>query len=646
MTDPRTADLIALRDAASKAYYEGESVMDDAEFDRLTAELAEAGVEETVGHGYFVPEGKVRHARRLLSLEKVQLDAGTEEDAFNALSKWVSETDAHGYLVELKYDGNALALTYESGQLVSAVTRGDGTFGESVDYAVGLMADAGVLPRKIDGVPPVVILKGEVMLTKPAFEKLNAELDGKYSNPRNAAAGIVRRQNGDQAKHLTLIVHDADMIAEDRLSHMGFKVSSNFFQAKVTGTLARSINLVTRDLLAEVAKIDQLRTDLDFETDGVVIKVENRAERRALGETKHAPKWAIAVKHASEIHTVVVTGVEWQLGRTGKLTPVINYTAPNVPGWTNTRATGHNAEMVETLDPRVGDTLKMKRSGEVIPYILGRDDTAPRGTDPVVLPNEFTAPDGITYPVIRDGVNIVVDGYRNPVQSIVYGLGMLGVKGVAESVVTKLVDSGLVTTLSDMLDVTVQDVAQFPGEGTGSGKAVVAAIADAVRGATAVEWFATLGLPRMALTSGGVLVDQFGTLEGIAAATEEELAGLSKFGPIKTAAFLANQHKVAELAAALQARGVTPRVPQQSSTVTEITGKNVVLTGSFPTLSRTAATAAAKQVGANVQSSVSKTTDILIAGDGAGSKMAKAASLGVQVMTAAEFEDMLQAAGA
>ncbi|WP_162240741.1 BRCT domain-containing protein [Leifsonia sp. Leaf264] len=640
MTDIDT--LIATRNAAAAAYYEGESIMDDADFDKLTAELAEQGVEEVVGHGY-VPEGKVKHERRMLSLDKIQADEdGKPEHAFNDLAKFVENTDAWNYDVELKFDGNAVALTYVDGKLTSAVTRGDGTFGESVDYAVGLMADAGVLPRTLIGAPPKLILKAEILFKLPVFEELNESLEESYSNPRNAAAGIVRRQHGTEAALLSLIVHDSDIVDDDQVSHWGFTTSANIFKGKVGGTVGRTIGLVTRDLFEQIDRIDKLRGVLDFETDGAVIKVTDRVDRRTLGEGSRTPKWAVAYKFNSAVHEVVVTGLEWQLGRTGKLTPVITYTAPPVAGWTNTKATGHNFELVEKLDPRVGDTLRMKRSGEVIPFIMGRLEGAPRGAEEIIYPTEFTAPDGVTYPVIRDGVNLKVDGYLNPVQLIVYGLGMLGVKGVSDSVVKKLVDGGDVRILADMLTVTVQDVAKYPGEGVGSGTVVVNAIKDALRGATVVQWFAGIGLPHMALTTGGILADRFGDLDTIAQATEAELLVLPKFGPIKTANFLANQHKVAELAAALRERGYTPLPKEQIVAVeSPLTGKNVVLTGTFPNLSRSGATDAAKRLGANTQSSVSKTTDILIAGDGAGSKMAKAESLGVQVMSAEEFEALI-----
>lgn len=637
-----TPELTELRDRASAAYYEGESILDDLEFDQLTVELTSRGVEEVVGHGY-VPAGKVKHERRMLSLDKIQADEdGKPEHAFDDLAKFVENTDAYDYDVELKFDGNAVALTYEDGVLTSAVTRGDGTFGESVDYAVGLMADAGTLPRTLPGAPAKLILKAEILFRLPIFEELNETLEVAYSNPRNAAAGIVRRSHGDEARLLSLIVHDSDIVSDEQLSGWGFRISSNIFTGQVGGTVGRSIGLVTRELFEQIDRIDKVRTELDFETDGVVIKVSSPVERAALGEGSRAPKWAVAYKFNSAVHEVVVTGIEWQLGRTGKLTPVINYVAPPVQGWTNTKATGHNFEMVEKLDPRVGDTLRMKRSGEVIPYIMGRAENTERGTEEVVFPTEFTAPDGITYPVIREGVNLKVDGYLNPVQHIVYGLVQLGVKGVSDSVVGKLYEAGVIRTLPDMLDVTVADVAKLDREGEGSGKVVVNAVADALRGATVVKWFATIGLPKMAHSSGTVLADRFTNLDGIAAATLDQLLVLPKFGDIKAANLVANQHKVAEISAALKARGHKPIEPSEVEvTESALTGLNVVLTGSFPTLGRTEAADAAKKLGATVQSSVGKSTDLLIAGEKAGSKIAKAEQLGVRVMTADEFEAML-----
>lgn len=611
------ADLIARRDAASAAYYEGESDLTDEEFDQLTAELKAFGIEESVGHGY-VPEGRVAHDRPMLSLAKVR----TEDE----IRRFVERTPGAEYQIELKYDGLAISLVYEDGELARATTRGNGKWGKDVTYAVKQMS----VPTSIGNEPGRNEVRGEVMLDQGSFEQLNAEFEGKYSNPRNAAAGILSRQSGEEARYLTLTVHDGGGFDDEALHALGFTTSSTHFAKKATDVAS---------IMDAVAEIDGIRGDLAFDTDGVVIKVIDPAMREQLGEGSSSPAWAVAFKFASEIKQTVLRGVKWQLGRTGKLTPVAEFDTIVLAGANVSQATLHNRKFIDDMDLRIGDTIEVTRSGEVIPYVIGKVADGENRTA-VSDFTEYVGRDGNTYPVEHDDINIRVVGYLDPATVVTYGIKTLGILGVAEALVTKLVDAGHVSTLPDMLGVTAEQIMALDRQGQKSAENAVKAIHDGLEGATVAKWFASIGLHGMGNTTGRVLEKKFGTLDSIAAAEAHDLIGLEGFGDITTSDFLAARPRIKALADQLRdEQGYEPKSAAPVKTVaSSYTGLNVVLTGTFPTLGRTAAGAAVERLGGNVRSSVSASTDLLIAGDAAGSKLTKAQSLGVRILTATAFE--------
>ena len=623
-------ELIARRDAAATAYYEGESVMDDEEFDLLVAELAGLGVEETVGHGY-VPAGKVAHGRRMLSIAKVRTSA--------EVAAFVERTGASGFDVELKYDGQAVSLVFDSPDaggdavLTRAVTRGTGAYGEDVTYAVRRMIDSGALPGALAGGPRHEELRGEVVLNHDDFLRLNAASDGKYVNERNSAAGILRRQSGDGAQYLSLTIHDNGTMSQSSLLGLGFTTTESHFH--------RTAHDLT-GIMAAVAEVDGLRKSLGFDTDGVVVKVAGRANREALGEGSSAPNWAIAFKFPSEVKRTVLRDVQWQLGRTGKLTPVAVFDSVVLAKANVTQATLHNIKFIDGMGLRIGDTIEVTRSGEVIPYVLGRVGGPGSGAR-IGDFDSWTARDGNEYPVESDGVSLRVVGYTDPVATIVYGIQTLGILGVSTSLVAKLVDAGIVSTLPGMLGVTAEQIGALDRQGEKSAANAVAAIHDGLAGAGPGKWFATIGITGLGRTTGRILEERFGMLDAIAAATEGEVSGLEGFGGITTRDFLAARPRVQALADEL--RGVYGYVPSAGVPVaasdSEFSGLNVVLTGAFPTLGRTAASDAARALGANVQSGVSAKTDLLIAGEAAGSKLAKAQSLGIRIMAAVDFEELV-----
>jgi DNA ligase (NAD+) len=625
--EERIAALSAKRDEASQAYYSGESVISDDEFDLIVAELDSLGVDEEeagVGHGY-VPEGKIAHKERMLSLRKVFAAEDIEE--------FVKNSEARKYTVELKYDGGAASVIYGvDGYFERAVTRGNGIYGEDITPAIRELISAGKLPDSIDTGRVRTEVRGEVIVTHENFEKLNnSPLGGDYSNPRNTATGIIRRKNVTGIGEFVDFVTYGGDLPTWQLEEEGFLTSIEHFFETVKEDHAASI-------MALITRLETERKDFGFDSDGVVIKVGDQPTRDALGESSTSPNWAVAFKFKSEVKQTVLHAVEWSTGRTGRIVPVAVF-EPIKLGVDVARATLHNATFLQEMDIKINDTIDVQRSNEVIPYVIGRNgDHSPDAVD-IAIPDACPTCGSPIYFKNKDIVCSV--GGCDPVTIITYGLGQLGVLGVSSVLVGKLVAAGIVKDLVDMLGVTPAQITELDRQGTVSANKAVKAIQDAIKGATVAKWFAALGIARASLSTATQLAERFHTLGGIAQASEEDLLAIPRFGGTKAKSVIAAQERIERTERELYVRyGYKPVeaervvVPNASPFI----GLNLVMTGKFPTFGRTQAADEAKKLGANVQSSVSKTTDLVVAGEDAGSKLQKAASLGIKVMDAADFE--------
>ena len=626
--EDRISALTAKRDEASQAYYSGESEISDEEFDLIVAELESLGVAEEdagVGHGY-VPDGKIPHKQRMLSLRKVF----TREDIEN----FVSKTSARKYTAELKYDGGAASVIYGiDGYFEQAVTRGNGIYGEDISPAIQELINEGKLPDHVDTGRIRTEVRGEIIVTHENFAALNAsELGGDYSNPRNTATGIIRRKNVDGiGKYVDFVAYGGD-VPTWQLEEEGFLTSIEHFFETVSSEHVDSI-------MALIGRIENERKEFGFDTDGVVIKVADQATRDSLGDSSTSPDWAVAFKFASEIKQTELHAVEWRTGRTGRIVPVAVFAPTKLAGVDVARATLHNFTFLQEMDIKIGDTIDIKRSNEVIPYVVGRNGDHSENSVDIEIP---TACPTCGEPIVIKNKDIVCTvGNCDPVTIITYGLGQLGVLGVSSSLVGKLVEAGMVKDLVDMLGVTPAQITELERQGTVSANKAVKAIQDAIKGATVAKWFAALGIARASLSTATQLAEKFHTLGGIAKATEEELMSIGRFGAAKAKSVIAAQERIERTERELYVRyGYKPveaeriEVPSASPFV----GQHLVMTGKFPTFGRNEAADQAKRLGAIVQSGVSKTTDLVVAGEEAGSKLQKAASLGITVMDAADFE--------
>ncbi len=654
----------------------------DAAFDSLMRELRELEAAHpalvdpsspTQRVGGYVGEqfSAVRHARRMYSLDNA-MDLGE-------LDAWIDRVaEAFGRMVpvvcELKIDGSSIALTYDEGKLVRAATRGDGTTGEDVtanmrtvkDVPLRLRAEA--LASLVDPAAPVE-LRGEVYMPKSSFESLNvaAEANGRaaFANPRNAAAGSLRQKDpsvtaGRDLSTFLYAVADERALRVDGqwkllqwLREAGFHVNPDV-------ALCETREAVHAFCERAVAR----REDLPYEIDGVVVKVNSFSQQESMGYTARAPRWAIAFKFPPEEKTTLLRDITVQVGRTGKLTPVAEMDPVVVAGSTVARATLHNEDEVERKDVRVGDTVIVRKAGDVIPEVLG-PVLALRPADAQVwhMPKECPS---CGSPVIREEGEvdfrcISIDCPAQALERLLHwaSRGAMDIDGMGEEIVSRLVESGRLADVADYytldeVELSLLDMGRVNKEGEPirlgqtMAKKLVAAI-DASRGRPFARALFGLGIRHVGKTIAELLAAAYPSIDELRAADEEALAAVDGVGPkIAHSVFLfLRTPDNAAVIERLQKRGVAladevtcagEQLPQT------LEGLTFVLTGSLVEsgMTRDEAGAALKARGAKVSGSVSKKTSFVVAGEAAGSKYDKAVALGVPVLDEAALMRILE----
>lgn len=632
--------LIALREKASEAYYEGQSIISDAEFDALTKKLADFGIEETVGHGYVPKENTIVHQYPLLSLKKVR----TVSD----ISRWIKSPIHAPFSVQLKYDGNALVITYApDGTFSEAATRGNGKIGENVTHTVETLIQAGKIPQKIDSTKydGSTYVIGEIIMLHEDFVSLNKnQADRVYSNPRNATAGLMRRKTTELAQYLSFVAYDSNHYDQ---SEIEFLESNNFLTPK-NHFLKNAENI--EELEAFIAEIDDnlKNKKYDFEVDGAVIKMAApRAVREKIGNSTSSPRWAIAYKFATESVETKIRDVLWNQTRTGRLVPVAVFDEVILAGNAKTtRATLHNYAQFSSHNLSQGDTILVTRSNEVIPYVLGKVGESLPGAKKFEAPAFYPTKDFPTH-LNETGLDLLVskDAPSANAESIEYSLKALDVKSVGPAIIKDLLDIGLITNFLDMLNLSQEDILSLPGKENSqlTAENTVNALKVVFRQPLA-RWIAAMGIPFIAFNKSPILEQRYATLEELAEAKLEELLSLDGFGSEKAKSVLENTEVISAWAKRLrEEHGFSPSpaaeiVVEESRGNVDYVGKKVVVTGVFPTMSRKDVEAWVVQHGGKISSSVSSSTDLVIAGDKAGSKLSKASELGIQVIPANIFE--------
>ncbi len=648
----RAAKLRALLEHHSHRYYVlDDPEISDAEYDRLFAELVELerkrpdlarpdSPTQRVGARPSAAFAPVVHAQPMLSLANV-----FSEQELADFDRRVRERLGHDeviYVAEPKLDGLAVSLRYEGGLLVRAATRGDGTTGEDVTANVRTIRSC-PLRLRASKPPRILEVRGEVYLPRDGFLRLNeaqAAQGGKpFANPRNAAAGSLRQLDPavSAQRPLRLFCYGvgewsggAVPSSQERLlaalSDLGLPVNPERRVVKgYTGCLQYYEDLGRR------------RAQLAYEIDGVVYKVNEVFEQRLLGEVSRSPRWAAAHKFPAEEAVTRVLRIDVQVGRTGALTPVAVLVAVAVGGVMVSHATLHNPDELARKDVRVGDLVRVRRAGDVIPEIVGVvRDQRPSHARPFVFPDHCPV---CGSPVIRNqGVvarcagGLVCQAQRRQTIRHFASRRALDIQGLGDKLVEQLVDGGLVETVADLFKLKVSDLAGLERMGERSATNVTQAIAKS-RLTTLPRFLYALGIPEVGEATARTLALHFASLKALMAADEHELTAVQDVGPVVAhaiAVFFSEPHNRAVIAA-LQAAGVHwPALEKPSGGL--LSGKTVVLTGTLEGMTREEARAALERLGAKVSSSVSPRTDFVVAGRDPGSKAERAKEFGVPII--------------
>ena len=672
----RAAALRAEIDAHAHAYYVLDApTVPDADYDALFQELQaieaehpdlitpDSPTQRVIG---AVLEGlqPVRHAVPMLSIhtETDTTAAGAEKfDARVRRALGLSD-DAPPvvYDAEMKFDGLAVNLRYEAGRLVQAATRGDGETGEDVTHTVRTIK---AVPTQLRGVTaPVVEVRGEVFMRLDDFAALNerqrrridagAKGEKTFVNPRNAAAGVVRQLDARNAakRPLSFFAYGLGDVQGwdapptqtgllDAFDAMGLPASP--MHARVEG----AAGLVDFHLA-----IASLRASLPYEIDGVVYKVDSRELQAALGFKSREPRWAVAQKYPAQEKTTQLHAIDVQVGRTGKLTPVAKLVPVFVGGTTVSNATLHNVFEVRRKGVRVGDTVVVRRAGDVIPEVVGRVPGPRAG----YVPN-FRMP--AACPVCGSGVarekggvdhrctgGLVCAAQRKFALLHFAGRRALDIEGLGDKVVDQLVDTGLVGALPDLYALTQEQLEGLDRMGEKSAASLVSTIERSKQTALA-RFLYGLGIRHVGETTAKDLARHFGGMERLIAASVEELLEVADVGPIvaeSVHAFFQEPHNVGAIRALISSGFTWPETDGTERAVPlPLAGKTFVLTGTLPTLSRDDAKDMIESLGGKVSGSVSKKTDWVVAGTEAGSKLEKAESLGIAVIDEAALLALL-----
>ena len=552
------------------------------------------------------------------------------------------------YSVEPKVDGLSVALEYQDGQFVRGATRGDGLVGEDVTENLKTVKS---IPLSIPDVPGTLIVRGEVYMPKKVFHALNEEREKRgealFANPRNAAAGSLRQLDPKIAaqRRLDIAVFNIQWAEnEDFHSHTE---GINYLADKGFKVIPHVICSTIEEAVEQVKAIGEGRENYPFDIDGAVIKVDNLAQRQTLGSTAKFPRWAAAYKYPPEVKPSRLTDIVIQVGRTGVLTPKAVLEPVRWAGTTVTNATLHNQDFITEKDIRIGDTVLVRKAGEIIPEVLSvvmekRPDDAVPYRFPDVCPE-------CGAPVARDedGAHIRCTGAECPAQLLrnlahFASRDAMDIEGLGIAVVENLVKAGLVKTPGDLYFLREEDVAELERMGKKSAQNLLSAIEKSKSQDLSRLLFA-FGIRQVGQKAGKILAQRFGSLDNLQAATVEELTQVDDIGAITAQSIVdwfaspQSQHLIARLKEA----GVNMQAEQKGGDQ-RFAGKTFVLTGTLDRFTRAEATKMIEDRGGKAAGSVSKKTTYVVAGEAAGSKLRKAQELGVPVLTQEEFLALME----
>jgi len=634
--------------------------IEDAEFDRLYQRLVKLEQDHpelitpdspTQRVGGTPAEGfeRVAHSVPMLSLS----NAFSAEDllAFDTRVRNGLPDDSLEYVVELKIDGLAINLVYESGRLLRAATRGDGTEGEDVTSNVRTIR---AVPLVLNGqVPPVMEVRGEAYMPRPAFDRLNDERleagEPLLANPRNAAAGSLRQLDSRVTASRTLDIFVYGMGAREELAvttheqtlqflqELGFKVNPHY---RVCKTIS--------EVIAYCQSWAEKRVDLPYDIDGLVIKVNSLAGQRQLGSTAKDPRWAIAFKFPAEQATTIVEDIVVRVGRTGVLTPTAVLRPVRLAGSTVSRATLHNEDFIKEKGICIGNTVIIHKAGEIIPEVISVVESRRTGAEKsFVMPATCPECGSMVLRIPGESAHKCINSACPALlrEGLIHFVSRdaMNIDGLGQAVVTSLVDSGLVADAADLYTLTAEQVLNLERMGPKSAQNLIEAIAASKQAGLARLLFG-LGIRFVGAKAAATLARHFGDIELLAKASADELTALDEIGPriAESVVEYFARPEAERLIAKLTAAGVklTEEI-RRTTGILPLTGKTFVLTGTLPTLTRNDAAELIESQGGKVTSSVSKKTDYVVAGEEAGSKLDKAQKLSITVLNEAELMALL-----
>jgi len=654
-----TADQLRFQITSWNNQYHGSDnpIVEDALYDASFAELrrierdypelvVKDSPTQTVGSPVLKGFKKHTHKRPMLSLD----NAFTDEEMLNFFRR------VGGYCVaESKLDGLAVSLTYKNGLLEIASTRGDGQVGENITANARMVNGIPSIIEKYRNTPllPAELeVRGEIFMTYESFESYNAKArengEREFANPRNAAAGTMRQLDSGKVfdRNLSFIAYGlgnaedfkglkSHWSALETLDGFGFKMNP-------ASALIRS----EEELLQYYAEIVDKRGSLPMMIDGVVLKANDFDTQKAMGFVSRAPRWAVARKFEAESKETILEAVDFQVGRTGAITPVARLVPVSVGGVTVSNATLHNMDEVMRLGIQIGDVIAIERAGDVVPRCSHKvHDGATRQV--ITMPVECPSCGSETKREIKDAKTGELEAaYRctggsvcpaQTTEAIKHFIGRdyMNIDGVGEKLVDVLYEAGHLNSLSDLYRINQQTIESLPRQGKRSAEKAIEAIEKSK--VTKLEKFlAALGIREVGRSASKSLVKHFGSLEAIMSASADEMANIPDMGPIMARharTFFTNPNNIQEIESLIELGVHWPDAESSGSSDDSLTGQTWVMTGTLTRLNRNEAKAHLEAKGAKVSGSISKNTTVLVAGDGAGSKLAKAESLGVKVIS-------------
>ena len=652
----RIQDLTALLNEAGYRYYVlDDPTLPDFEYDRLLRELED--LEKTYPE-YVLPDsptkrvggqavntfGEVTHAVPLMSLQ----DVFSMEELEDFLNRTQETLPNAAYSVEPKIDGLSVALEYEDGRFVRGATRGDGVVGEDVTENLKTIRS---IPMTLENAPARLIVRGEVYMPKKTFRTLNAALEENgektFANPRNAAAGSLRQKDPKVTAKRKLDILVFNVQLAEGVTFTSHCETLEYLKSLRFKVIPYKKLSDPKKIEEEILRINEERENLPCDIDGGVVKLDDLAQRELLGATAKFPRWAVAYKYPPEVKSTVIEDIVIQVGRTGVLTPKAVVAPVRLAGTTVTNATLHNQDFISRLDVRIGDTVRIRKAGEIIPEILGVDlSKRPENTKPYFLPDRCPV---CGAEVVRDedGAFLRCTGAECPAQlsrNIAHFVSRdaMDIDGLGSAIVESLISQKLIKSPADIYYLTLEEISGLWKSGTTAAKKLLAAI-EASKQQDLSRLIYALGIRQVGVKTGKSLAAAFGSMDALMEASLEALTAVPDIGEITAQSIYEwfRQDQSQHLIRRLREAGLNFE-SKRVITDTRLAGKTVVLTGALSRFTREEATEKIELLGGKASGSVSRKTSFVVAGENAGSKERKARELGIPVLTEDEFWEMIQ----